>query len=170
MRGLSLLLVLVGCASNPAPRGALPTPEQLETTARGGYILVKLRNGAETRGELLAAQGDQVWVATSGGVRAIPVPQIDTMRMALYQTGELSMSGWGAAGTISTISHGFWLVFSVPIWVITTGISAGVESRRALMDYPDEPLAKFAPWARYPQGMPAAPSWTAPPPVPKPSQ
>jgi hypothetical protein len=168
MRGLSVLILLLGCASNPAPRGALPAPEELQTSARGGYILVRHRNGAQTRGELLAAGADQVWVQTDRGVGAIPVAQIESMRMAIHRTGELAMTGWGAAGLLSTASHGYFLIFSVPVWVITTGISAGVESRRALLDYPEVPLVELARWARYPQGMPAPPPAPSEPPVPPP--
>jgi hypothetical protein len=168
MRGLSLLVLVAGCASNPAPSGVLPTPEELATTAHGGYVLVWHRSGAQTQGELLAAGKDQVWVLTDRGASAIPVSEIESMRMAIYRTGEMAMTGWGAAGTISTLSHGFFLVISVPVWLITTAISTGVESRRALLDYPDVPLSKFGHWARYPQGMPPTQPAPGPPAVPKP--
>jgi hypothetical protein len=155
MRGLSLLVLVAGCASNPAPSGVLPTPEELATTAHGGYVLVWHRSGAQTQGELLAAGKDQVWVLTDRGASAIPVSEIESMRMAIYRT-------------ISTLSHGFFLVISVPVWLITTAISTGVESRRALLDYPEVPLSKFGHWARYPQGMPPTQPAPGPPAVPKP--
>jgi hypothetical protein len=170
MRVVSLLLLL-GCASNPAPSGTLPTAEQVENTAYGGYILVRLRGGGEAQGELLAVNSREVFVKTSVGQRTIRLDQVETMRMATYHTGEYGMSGWGLIGTLSTVSHGFLLVFSAPIWILTTSLSAAGESRRALIDFPDRPLSEFAMWARYPQGMPVVappPSLAEPPVVPKP--
>jgi hypothetical protein len=155
MRVTSLLVLLaLGCASNPAPRGTLRAPEAMASTAFGGYILIKYRDGSRTEGELLAAGDDRVWVRTQRGDRAIPVSQVQSMRLAAYQTGQELMSAWGTLGTFTALTHGYWLIFSVPIWLLTTGISAGIESRAALVDYPDQPLPAFAQWARYPQGMP----------------
>jgi hypothetical protein len=172
MRVTSLLLLLaLGCASNPAPKGALLPPQAMESSAYGGYILVKHRDGSRTEGELLAARDDRVWVRTARGVSAIPLSQVESMRLAAYQTGQELMTAWGTVGSFTALTHGYWLVFSVPIWILTTGISAGIESRSALVDYPDQPLPAFAQWARYPQGMPVvAPPRppTDPPLVPKP--
>lgn len=153
----ALALTLLGalaCASNPAPWGTLPTAEALDRTPFGGYILVVHGNGSETRGELLAARDGLVHVRQGDGVRAIRQTEIRSMRLAAYETGQLGMTVWGALGTLSTLSHGFVLIFSAPVWLIGTGISAGLESRAALVDYPDQPLAAFAKYARYPQGMP----------------
>lgn len=161
---LSLLLAL-GCASNPAPRGTLPTADQLARSPWGGYVLVRHRNGAQTRGELLAARDGVVHVKTGRGVRAIPVAEIETMRLAAYHTSELPLTAWGLGGAATTISHGWFLVFSLPAWILSTLITAGVESHQALVDFPDEPLPAFARFARYPQGMPPPPP---PPPSPVP--
>ena len=172
----SLLLLALACARNPAPRGTLPTADQLALSPWGGYILVRHRDGAQTRGELLAARDGVVHVKTGRGVRAIPEAEIETMRLAAYHTSELPLTAWGLGGTATTISHGWFLIFSLPAWILTTMITAGVESHEALVDFPDEPLPAFARFARYPQGMPPPlppsplpPSVSDPPPVPQPS-
>jgi len=162
MRVASLLVLLVGCATNPAPSGTLRTAEAMQTTAYGGYILVRLRGGGEVRGELLAADDHGVTVNTPRGPHTIPEPKIDSARLAAYQTGEVGLTAWGALGTATTLSHGFLLVFSAPIWIFTTGFTGASESRLALYDFPGRSLRELALWARYPQGMPVV----APPPPP----
>jgi len=169
----ALLALLAGlaCAHNPAPAGMLPSAEDLAVSPFGSYILVHKKNGTETGGELLAVQDGEVHVRSDAGVRIIPAGEIESMRAAVYQTGQGVMGIWGLLGTASTFSHGFALILSAPIWIIGTSISAAVESRAALIDYPDQPLRAFAKFSRYPQGMPVAarPSWTAPPPSPPPA-
>jgi hypothetical protein len=77
--------------------------------------------------------------------------------------GQRKIAGWGVLGTVSTLSHGLLLIVSAPLWVISSGIVAGIESNAALVDHPEEPLAAFAKFARYPQGMPVE---TPPAPAP----
>jgi hypothetical protein len=172
-RSLLLALGLMACAHNPAPSGTLPTPEELPLSPYGGYILVRHKGGAETGGELLAVADDRVHVRSDQGVRVIPRREIESMRLAVYQTAQGTLGIWGTLGTLSTLSHGFVLVLSVPVWLITATASAAVESRAALVDYPGQPLSAFVRFARYPQGMPPSvtPSWTTPPPgLPPPPQ
>jgi len=154
------LLGLMACASNPAPSGTLPTAEALGASPYGGYILVVRGDGSETEGELLAAHDGLVHVRGERGWHVIRQDEIRSMRLAVYQTGQTGLTIWGLLGTLSTLSHGFVLIFSAPVWLIGTGVSAGLESRAALLDYPDQPLPAFAKYARYPQGMP---DWTKPP-------
>jgi hypothetical protein len=162
-----VLLAGLACAHNPAPAGMLPAAEDLEVSPYGSYILVRQKNGAEIGGELLVVLEGEVRVRGDRGVRAIPERDIESMRLAVYQTGQGVMGIWGLVGTLSTLSHGFVLILSAPVWIIGTSVSAAVESRAALVDYPDQPLRAFARFARYPQGLPVAarPSWTAPPPA-----
>jgi hypothetical protein len=159
---LLLLAVVVavpaaGCAINPAPSGTLVTAEAMQRTAFGGYILVEHRNGAKTRGELLAVGDGQVHVQTAVGPRTLAIAEVYSMRLAAYQTDQAILTGWGLAGTLSTLTHGYLLVISGPVWLLATGFVAGIESRAALVDFPGEPLEHFRPWARYPQGMPVGP-------------
>jgi hypothetical protein len=155
------------CAHNPAPDGAIVSAEAMQYTARGGYILIEQRNGIYAGGELLAVAPGAIHVQTDRGPRTIPLTQIQSMRLAAYETGQGAMAGWGALGVLSTLSHGFVLIFSAPIWLISTGVAAGLESRGALVDYPGDRLEDFRRFARYPQGLPTAPP-TAPAPGPAP--
>jgi hypothetical protein len=152
-----LAVLLLGCASNPAPYGTLLAPEAVQDTAFGGYILVTRRDGRQTRGELLAAAEGAVHVLVDKRVERIPIGEIASMRLAVYETAEGYFSLWGIGGTLSTLTHGFALIISAPIWIVGSSITTAVESRRALVDYPGNPLPAFARFARYPQGMPARP-------------
>jgi hypothetical protein len=58
-------------------------------------------------------------------------------------------------GTVSTISNGWFLVFTAPMWMIGGGITSSKLSYNAIVDYPRMELNRFAPFARYPQGLPS---------------
>jgi hypothetical protein len=51
------------------------------------------------------------------------------------------------------------VIFSAPVWIVATSISAAGESRAAMIDYPEVQLGlrAFAIYARFPQGAPGPP-------------
>jgi hypothetical protein len=146
----------LGCATNPAPSGVLLPAEALPTSTGGGFVRVQQKAGGITEGELLAAYAEGLHVQTRWGPRHVHRRDIHEARLAGYQTHEKALTGWTVLGTVSTISHGFFLVLSAPLWLLIGGTSAGLESRSALLVYPDGPLTDFVVYARYPQGMPGA--------------
>ena len=65
--------------------------------------------------------------------------------------------GWTILGTVSTLSHGWFLGFTFPMW-LATGISAssGESFRdRYSEDHPDESYwIQIIKYSRFPQGLP----------------
>ena len=61
-------------------------------------------------------------------------------------------------GTLSTVSHGFFLVFSAPVWIITSTVIWNNQTKTAVERYPDDfewiTLDAMRVYARFPQGLP----------------
>ncbi|HMG24646.1 MAG TPA: hypothetical protein VK607_25090 [Kofleriaceae bacterium] len=180
-RDLVLALAATGCAFNPDPR-TRPI-DKVALDGHGGWIVVTRRSGAETAGELIAVDPDAIRVLTPAALVAIERPAIVRARLWAWDAEHGGYALWGTAGTLSTVSHGFFLILSAPVWVLTTTITSSVESRASIVDYPDHGWDKLAVWARFPQGMPPGlhgndlvrqrrppPGPPAPPPPPPPEQ
>jgi hypothetical protein len=64
------------------------------------------------------------------------------------------MIAWTALGTLSTASHGFFLIFSAPIWMLgglMSGLSAGIENDAVASN---DVLDALRSRARCPAGLP----------------
>ena len=57
-------------------------------------------------------------------------------------------------GSLLTISNGLLLVFTFPLWLIGGTVASVSRSYDPVFTYPGTPLTEFAPYARYPQGLP----------------
>ncbi|HEY2944210.1 MAG TPA: hypothetical protein VGN09_17375 [Vicinamibacteria bacterium] len=110
---------------------------------------------AHVEGELIAVSDDRVYVLTDSGLVDVPHESVAKAILAAYATGEGQLAGWGALGTLSTLSHGIYLVITAPIWIIAGIMAAAGESRAGLVRYPEKPLTSFRLYARFPQGLPA---------------
>jgi hypothetical protein len=95
-----------------------------------------------------------VLVLNKSGVTDIPAAEIKRTRLELYDENKI-VGLWAALGTLFTLSHGFYLVLSAPIWVIS-GISGAVgESRSGIVEIEGSSPEEFRKYARFPQGLPA---------------
>jgi hypothetical protein len=65
-----------------------------------------------------------------------------------------SFTGWGLAGSLSTVTHLYLAVVSFPVWILSWSIAESSESRHVILDYPGDRMEEIAMWARFPQGMP----------------
>ncbi len=165
MRGLDRLSAVAGllagvlcacaCAGNPAPRGWLAAPRVAQRQAYGGWI--ELRCGASEcgRGELIAVDEDRVIVLGPAGTESVRTAAVTRATLAAYRTQTGAAAAWGTLGTISTISHGGFLILTVPfMWLPVSIGAAAEESRAALVRFPGERWPAFRPYARFPQGLP----------------
>lgn len=180
MRVLSLILAALvaggACKSNPDPRS--PSTEEVQRQSLGGWVVVSSRRSGQVMGELIAVDAGALYLLTwmpPPGQRqlyAIPVP--DILRVELFRyVSQSGLGAWGILGTASTISHGFFLIFTAPIWVLSASLAAGSEAGHVAISYPSHSLAELGMWARFPQGLPpgldaralVTPLPVAPPPV-----
>lgn len=152
---LKALVVVFGlsffcCANTNAPTRWLAYPDDVPSDVYGSWISVESDSG-NVGGELIAICDDSVFVADST-LHSISVREIRSARLVVFQP-----EGWIAAsvllGTLSTISNGWYLVFTAPMWLIGGTIAAAARSYDPIMDYPRTSMEKLVPFARYPQGI-----------------
>lgn len=144
--------VLPACAANPAPEGWRPPAQEAERTVQGGWIVVKWRAGdvkQRLEGELIAVDEKRLDVLTASGLRSVPREQVGGLKLVGYGTEGTSLGLWTLLGTVSTLSHGGFLLLTAPLWLIA-GTAAAVGESNAGFAKPEE-LAKYA---RFPQGLP----------------
>jgi len=154
VRELVACAALAGCISNPDPRH--PTLEMKEREGFGSYIEVTTRQHYLIAGELIAVDRDLVRVlrpAPPNRLVAIPIGDVIGADLYTYES-DSGFGGWGIAGGLSTLTHGFFLALSLPVWIAVSAATAATESRHVLVSFPDDPWPALAKWARFPQGAP----------------
>jgi hypothetical protein len=155
---LAPLFFAVACAGNPAPAGFLPSPAEAVRDVYGGWIEVTVtagRHDSTIAGELIAARADTVWILPdSGPVVVVPTSTVKRGRVARYSPQTGAIAGYTALGVVSTISNGYLLGITAPLWIITGIVSSSSESRAPLLGVPPLPWTDLAAYARFPQGLP----------------
>lgn len=155
---IAAALVALGtaCVENPDPRR--PTLVKMQTEGVGGWVVVTARDGTQVRGELISVTREYVHVLRVGqpGAALVYLRTSDIGRAKVYTyESEGGIGVMGLLGTLSTASHGFWLIFTAPIWILASSIAAAAESNHVELDYPeDDSLEELSHWARFPQGIP----------------
>lgn len=164
---LALALAAGGsaCAKRPeldrsvALGDALPELPPVEDVPVHGFTVTVEAEARPVTGELLAVDPTALWVleeGESGRARPVAIPRRDVRAVGVValESGGTVTGVWAGIGTISTISHGFFLIFSVPVWAIVgvgTGLDEGLSND--LRIEPDN-LDGLGQYARFPQGMP----------------
>jgi hypothetical protein len=165
---------MVACSvwSRP-PKKWLPHAEESQREAYGGWVRIDGRDGdanVSYRGELIAVHPDSLYVLEGSGLQAIAMEDVDRAEVIGYDSGYRDAAGLATAGALfSLLTHGFFLVFSIPVW---TGVGIGEFHgllNKARSRYPKksregghwkpalawgEELREFAKYARFPQGLP----------------
>ncbi len=148
-----------GCtAASPAPPGARLTMEQAQRDPHGAWINIVTFEG-EVAGELLAVEAQALVVAsTTAGFQRVPVAKIRSWSLSWYEADNGGVITFGVLGTLSTLSHGWWLIFTAPLlWMIPTPIMARAQSKQghesgSLGDAAGH--LRLAAYARFPAGLP----------------
>jgi hypothetical protein len=152
MATTALCLLSIHCATTNAPDNWLPEPEASVADPYGGWVDIETREGRSVSGELIAVSTDTVYVADSS-VHAIGTNGILKARLVYYDAGTTITTG-AFLGPFVTLSNGLFLVFTLPMWIIGGPIAASSRSYDPIVDYPKKPLADFAKYSRFPQGLP----------------
>jgi hypothetical protein len=170
-RGGARLLALVvacSCASNPTPSDRRLSQEEAISSGKGAYALVRTHDGASQAGELIAASSDHMLLLTDlGHLVEIDGTRVAKLTLGVHDNNEDAFVLWGVLGSLSTISHGFFLIYSFPIWLVSSIGATAQESHRGLFRCPaDTPDPTHTPmsmpaclwnasaYARFPQGLP----------------
>ncbi len=156
----SSIIIIGGCAHSYAPKRWLPDTQQIQTEAFGGWLTIeyKIQNKKTEKvgGEYITSDSTNVYILYDS-LFIIPKEKITRAILEIDNKNISSYAGWTALGSISTLSHGKFLIFTFPIWIIT-GVSAtsGESYRDRYED--DNPTDiywnKIIKFARFPQGIP----------------
>jgi hypothetical protein len=155
---VALAVHVAGCATG-APPELRRSMEDAKWMPTGAFARLGLP-GQEQSGELLAVEPEAFILESGGQPRLIPSQCVQWVRLASFEGDYGSTLAWGVVGTLSTLSHGAFLVLTGPVWLISMGIAAGSQAAAGILQ---EPLAKPTPeamerlrkWARFPQGLPS---------------
>ena len=156
-----IYLLFSGCATVKTPSGFLPGVKEVETATYGGWMVVIYTSAEESvtkialGGELIAIQNDSVFLFSPETINIIPTDFIKQATLVFHKNNPGSFALWSGLGTLSTISHGAFLIFSAPLWIIT-GITATITeaNRPNKLEYPGSSLQEINKFARFPPGIP----------------
>jgi hypothetical protein len=167
--GAAILLALAlacSCATNPTPDDRIVSQEEAISSGKGAYAFVRCDGAAAVAGELVASGNGRLSVLTDhGGLVDVNYARVADLTLGVHDNNFDGIAAWTVLGSLSTISHGFFLIFSLPVW-LASGIGASAnESHRGLFVCPANThsnppismtscLIDAAAYARFPQGLP----------------
>jgi hypothetical protein len=132
---LGLTFGFGACTVTKGPTSFLDAPQETATHAHGGWVEVK-GPGDEDRasGELIAVSADSFWVlAEDQAASPQPAPyellafswsEVTKAPLVAYNSGASRVAGYTALGAVTTASHGAFLVFTAPLWMVTGAITS----------------------------------------------
>jgi hypothetical protein len=154
---------VIGCASRLAPDNWLSTPEQARTEAYGAWVYIEYAPVSRVllaEGELLAIDSDSLFVLSHSGLIAIASDQLVMLKLDAYESNSEQLASWTVLGTISTLSHGLFLVATAPGWILLGSAATAAQSYNPREEYnsridPKLELISLRKYARFPAGLPA---------------
>lgn len=149
-----LTSLIISCATTNIPKNWLKNPTELQTNGTGSWITVETKAGKVYGGELIAVSKDSFYVAFHT-LYVIPIASVKLARLVAYNSNAMRMGILVFLGAISTLSHGFGLLATAPMWLIAGSVAVYRQYHMPIIMYPLKDWEHFTPFARYPQGFPA---------------
>jgi hypothetical protein len=145
-----------GCAAvSPAPRPWQVTETRAPLNPYGAWANVSLRRGRVIAGELLAVQEGNLFVGSAEGLRRVPIECIGTLRLAVFEADFGLPGAVSILGLLSSLSHGYLLVLSAPVWLITAGVATHSASSRGYETFGGaRKIEEARTFARFPASLP----------------
>ena len=150
-----VVVIVSGCFRTTAPKGWLPTAEKAQQDAYGGWIKLDFTTGVTpntVHGELIAATSDSVHVLSSDSLVVVPTASVIAGTLTAYDAQHGALRWWTVLGGLSTLSHGFGLVLSAPVWAVAGSMATASGSKAPRVESTDPTLLRM--YARFPQGLP----------------
>ena len=151
-----IIVMASGCARTSAPKGWLPDVTQAGNHAFGAWISAETMGNSHTpriEGELISVANDSVFMFVGAELRGLPLTVIKRADIEVYDPE--SLAGWTTLGALSTLSHGGFLIFTAPLWIITGTIATRSVVESSMLHYPNSKWAEISNYARFPRGFPA---------------
>ena len=156
-------IIFWGCATSYAPDGWLSEAEDIPKEIYGGWITIVTKpnnlqaeeTSMQYSGEFISVDSTKIYLLYDS-VYQIPKNTIRNSTLELYQKKTKSYSAWTILGTLSTISNGFFLVVTAPLWLavgIPVTISESSRDNYEMEDPDDAYWNEVKQFARFPQGI-----------------
>ncbi len=147
----SFIVISFSCRTVKAPPGAVPKRPGLETDSYGGWMIINPNDG-----ELIAIDENTIYLLPNDGkILKIDKSEVIYARLIFYNTHSSEFGAWTAIGSIFTISHGLFALFSLPMWLISGIVITSSEAHRVnYLDYPNTRWDIINRYSRFPQGIP----------------
>jgi hypothetical protein len=152
-----LILTLTLMCSSCAPLAYLPTIDKIGESQYGAHIHIRSTEKKSFDGELIAVTNDCVYVlCTNEGRRldSIARNRIIDFRLQFAQTKAGLYSAFIPLSAVVTLAHGWWLLISMPVNVITTSIIAIDSNESNTINKKSILWSDLSMYARFPQGIP----------------
>jgi hypothetical protein len=151
-----ILIFCASCASIEGSRELIPYPWEVPENPRGCWIELETKVD-KISGEFIGLSEENVYVEVQFGKKlyAVPRDEVKTAQIVVFYpdgTGYLGL--WTLLGVLSTLSHGWGLILSAPIWLLFGIPSMIGRSYEPVFSYSKKELDKMSIYARYPQGVP----------------
>ncbi len=149
-----LSLILVSCAPKRYPPEFLPFAPGAHKNPYGAWIECRIEKNKILEGEFIAIHEDTIFIADKSTLYAVPIKDINGGHICAYNSDEALFVPFVVLGAVSTLTHGFWAIFTLPSWVIAGLISIIIRYYEPIIFYSEHSLKKLSKYARYPQGLP----------------
>jgi hypothetical protein len=151
-----ILIFCASCASIRGPRELIPDPQEVPENPRGCWIELETKVD-KIYGEFIGLSEENVYVEVQFGKKLYAVPRDEVKKariVVFYPDGTGYLGLWTLLGVLSTLSHGWGLILSAPIWLLFGIPSMIGRSYEPVFSYSKKELDKMSIYARYPQGVP----------------
>ena len=150
------LLMLAGCAASIAPAHWLPSALEVPQDGYGSWASVTLSIGPDefSEGELIASTPDTLYILGYERLEAYGHNEVAKVHLQSYDANYTGLAFWTGIGSLSTISHGFILAISAPVWIITGTIATSSQSKAPHKTMMGGSWKQLQGYCRFPGGMP----------------
>lgn len=150
-----IFLLLGGCKVVRAPKGTIPTRKGLSIDTYGSWVIMNLKDSTVLWGELLAVESDTILVLSDNNLKKTPIRGVASMEVVIYKPLVDELVAFVFLSSLLTLSNGYYLVFTLPLHIISGAVMIRAEMDRDYhlsLDYINPfHLRKYA---RFPQGIP----------------
>lgn len=151
------LLLLVGCTTHQDL--AVPAPSQVEVDPKGNAVRLGLHRG-HLDGELIGVSGEHYLLLDEEYMLLeVDTTAVMEARVIISRTSEDPRKyAWSSALPFLCLAHGYFGALSLPVNLIAViSVNAGSAGSRNVVQV-DGPVGtwELLPFARFPQGIPAA--------------
>jgi hypothetical protein len=152
---LSVGCLNIGCSLSHAPKNWLPARPQAGEDPFGAWVDVWIADREPPlSGELIAVNADSLYLLADSGLKGLEWKEAKKYRIAFYRSEGAHQGMIVFTSMLGTLSHGGVLLLSAPIWASVGGLTAALAPLEPI--YSSGSWETFAPFSRFPQGIPSS--------------